>query len=313
MVRIVKDLSTSTTDNSKLCEQLDLVPSSTISSNGFDVTKKYQTRGLMTFEEAEAVACAVLPDVIEGYTVYADDDTGLTNPLCQVPDRLIDSIRITGNKAQAKGVWQIEAKYSSACSISDDQFGFTTTGGTVHITQSLGTIGYGNAAQTYGAIGIQDDGSVEGIDIVASDPQFTITKCFSPGSITPAMFAALSEITPTTNSNDNALGAFGVRNLLFIGADGQGSAYGNEVVNFHFLAQPDTITNLNLATPGGGGRANVAIPKQGHDTIWVQYKKTLDTGTNSEIKVAEAAYVEQTYRSVDFRTHLGIYGSPFNL
>jgi hypothetical protein len=162
-----------------------------------------------------------------------------------------------------------------------DEYSFDTSGGTVHITQSILTKeiqnrgGGGLLPATGGAIGVSKDG-VAGTDKVSPKLEFSITK--EVAFITLAFFG------------------FAAGEVLFLGARGQ--RQGDEwKVQYAFLTGKNRAEFVIV--PG----VLILHDVGGHDHIWVEYEDAESAG--DLIQRPKRAYLEQIYESEDF-TALGL-------
>lgn len=270
-----------------VCPQLELVPSSKIATSGYTTTRAYRIHHAATIEEAEAAAFAQTPLSIP------------PNPP-HVPERFRTSIELRGS-AQHRGSWDAIVEYQSSCSPTDITFAFSTGGGTAHITQSLETLtsvaASGTAPNFQRAIGVTHS-NIEGADIPAADPKFSLTRCYGPGVVDEDVYAILVNLTAKVNSV--GWRGLGVREVLFLGAEGQSVLYGNDTITFHF-AVSKTLYNVPVG--------NMIMPlKRGHDLLWTRYTPTVDGGSSFQIMVPTACYAERVFEQVAFNDVFSTFG-----
>lgn len=202
----------------------------------------------------------------------------------------------------ANSIWKGTVSYlhpdydRSRSATGDNVFSFDTTGGTEHITQSLGTIaayarpGDSAAADDFeGAIGValgQD--RVEGTDIISPTYRWT-ERVYLGNSIVTAAYRA-NVYSLTGKVNEYSFRGFDKGEVLFIGA--RGSQRGSEdwEVTFEFAARPNR-TGLEVGNITG-------IEKEGWQYVWFLYKQR-DTGDDRFLRPIKA-YVEKVYRYGDF-------------
>lgn len=184
----------------------------------------------------------------------------------------------------------------------DYKWSFATTGGTKHVTQALAHINsfvkQGDAAIDYkGAIGVNENGDVEGVDILDKAFKWTETWQLAIDSFSWGYAQVVAELTATVN--DNLFRGFPKWTVLFEGAEGTRSAKDPTILDltFHFAHQR-SADNLTVGDIGNIGKA-------GWDYLWVSYK-TVDGGAAMRTgKVPRQVDTELLYDESNF-TLLGI-------
>jgi hypothetical protein len=191
------------------------------------------------------------------------------------------------------------------------EYSFDMSGGTVHITQSLSTLGsygIGGAAvpDFKKAIGVSKSGgevSVAGVDIGSGSLRLSYTGRFR--FLTRKYLRTLRDTHYTTN-NATYFG-FDAGEVLFTGCTGTYEDGGQAPwkITFNFEVSPNLtdIAIVGTAEPGDAATSLVVTSKGGHAYLWVAYSDQIDAG--EIVPRAKAAYVEQVYESKDFRP-LGI-------
>lgn len=184
-----------------------------------------------------------------------------------------------------------------------DEYSFDTTGGTVHVTQSLQTMEAvgrsGGAAPVYDrAIGVSKDG-VAGADKIAPKLEFSITK--EVEFITLKYVHTLRDLTGSTN--DAPFLGFARGEVLFMGA--KGSRKGEPwKIQYGFLTGKNRDLVEIVPSPNPIDAPTLAVHNvRGHEHVWVTYEDAEDSGRL--IQRPSAAYVERIYDEGDF-TKLGI-------
>lgn len=184
------------------------------------------------------------------------------------------------------------------------EYGFDTTGQTIHVTQSVDTRhkvaldGAGAlvvAPDLGGAIGVSKD-RVEGTDIYAGKLEWTVTMKFA--FLTRKYIRTLRDLTGKVNHEEWQ--GWGAEEVLFLGATGQGKDDDMWSVTFRFA--------VNETIPAGDDRldfgGNLVLPeKVGWDYIWCQYEDAVVDDLH--IQRPKAVYCEKVYPSADF-ADLGI-------
>lgn len=179
------------------------------------------------------------------------------------------------------------------------KYSVSTKGGTIHIERSRETIlsvgrDFGEGAidppDFKGAINFKD-GVAEGCDIVAPNPEITISETADRYEL--GYFLTMCYMTGTIN--DEAWGGFNGGELLFLGQDAQNrdGPAAQWDLTWHFRYSP--------------GESGIEIcdgltvsDKAGWDYLWVAYRKVVDPAANVLAGEPFAAYVERVYRTSDF-------------
>jgi hypothetical protein len=208
------------------------------------------------------------------------------------------------------GVWLAEATYApveyTTQASGGSTFEFDTTGGTVHITHSKQTVttSYGSGYSTSNtpafanAIGVAEDGTIDGVDVTVPQFSFTVTHAFAKSSFTASYINTLYGLTGKVNDYDCTITVngtsltFDAGELLFLGARGGIRDASVAEVTYAFVASPN-VTNQTVAGVTG-------INKNGHEYVWVYYKKAEDTGSKSLAPKPAAVLVERVYDSGNF-------------
>jgi len=195
-----------------------------------------------------------------------------------------------------QGLWLATVYYDrtgAAPHWAEDSYEFDTSGGTQHITQSIGTVG-GYAAPGWGlpsfegAIGVSDNG-VEGVDITVPQLNFSETHHFSslPGKYRQTLFRITGKV------NSAPFRGFAAGEVLFLGASGAKRDRYHETpweVTYRFAVSPNE-SNLVVGNIGG-------ITKRGWDYMWIRYAELEDQ--NAIVKRPVGVYVERVYGDANF-------------
>lgn len=191
------------------------------------------------------------------------------------------------------GHWLCTVRYATGDvvprELTDSSFAFDTTGGTQHITQSLGTVasagvpGGPPVPNHQRAIGANiGTGRVEGVDIPSPVYHFSESHIVPNQNVTSFYKGTLFFLTPTMNNSP--FRGFARGECLFRGVVGQRRGkYGDWDLNFRFAASPNR-TNIEIG-------AIIIASKLGWDYLWVAYGKSVDA--NVLVNVPVAAYVER--------------------
>ena len=202
--------------------------------------------------------------------------------------------------------WKVKAIYETDedgggddGSANDDEdttmFAFDTGGGTKHINQSLKTDGrYPNTAPDFaGAIGVDNEGNVNGVDVTMPVLNFTETHTLNGGRVTTSYKKTLAALTGTVNSG--SFRGFSRGEVLFLGASGTKRS--------KKASAPWEITYRFAVSPNQAGLqvGDIKVTrKYGWDYLWVRYADKVAEGGKNVVKKPIAAYVEMVYPEGDF-------------
>lgn len=169
-------------------------------------------------------------------------------------------------------------------------FNFDTTGGTTNIKAGKAHVNSypAGAPNHQGAIGVKQDGTVDGCDIIVPKLKITFAFKYSSGIITAAKIKDIAAITGTTNSKP-FLG-FAIGELLFLGATGSNGSQQEMEVTFNFEASQNVT---GISTGGISG-----VDKKGHDYLWHEFGDDVHSG--KAITKAKYVHVERVYDSADW-------------
>lgn len=177
----------------------------------------------------------------------------------------------------------------------EPSFAFDTGGGSKHVNQSIATMSRtpADAPDYGGAIGVDADGNVNGIDITMPVMNFSETHYFRASRVTTAYRKRLAELTGTVNIGK--FKGYAPGEVLFLGASGtrQGNHPDDDwEITFRFAVSPNR-ENLKIG--------DLTIKeKLGWDYLWVRYADEVSSDQKSLVKKPESAYVERVYQAADF-------------
>ncbi len=200
----------------------------------------------------------------------------------------------------AEDAWQGSVRYGvRQTNAGDVEWEFDTTGGTEHITHSLGTVGTypapGRIAPNFRqAIGVSGD-NIQGLDVVVPVFNFTLRATLPDSMVTPAYRATVYWLTGCVNQSP--FYGFAAGELKFLGATGAKRNQDSWQITYRFAASP----NVNGLVIGG----ITGITKRGWDYLWVYSEAQADDDAKALVPVPIAVYIEQVCRYADF-TQLGI-------
>jgi hypothetical protein len=188
--------------------------------------------------------------------------------------------------------------------IQDSDYQFTTTGGTSHITHSLETLaaipaeGYPLRNFDRG-IGLNEDNSFDGCDIVTPHVSFTITVSRPRLFLTSDTRMLLAQATGAVNSAP--FDGFAAGELRFNGINSNkveynytenGQSYKNWYwrISYSFEASPNVPLVFN----------NVPVVKRGWDYVWQLVERKENTTTGQLDCAVRQLNVERVYPEFDF-------------
>lgn len=173
-------------------------------------------------------------------------------------------------------------------------FSFDTTGATINIKAAKEHIAsFPDSGPHGGAIGVKDDGEVEGADIIVPALKLTYTFKHPQGIVTEAYARLLSSVTGMTNSA--AFRGFQAGELLFAGGRGSDGTNAEADVGYEFIGS----ANASGLTIGDIS----SIVKGGHHYAWVEFKD--EVVSNKPARKPKRVNIERVYDSFDFPSVLG--------
>ena len=215
--------------------------------------------------------------------------------------------RVNGDTWKVKAVYEADEDGGTADDTSSDEedatvFAFDTGGGTKHLNQSIRTDGkYPSDAPDFGgAIGVDNEGNVNGVDVTMPVLNFTETHVLAGSRVTTSYRKTLADLTGTVNRS--GFRGFASGEVLFLGASGtkrSKKASAPWEITFRFAVSPNQ-SGLEV------GDVKVSR-KYGWDYLWVRYADKVAENGKNVVKKPVAAYVEQVYPAGDFgRLGLGM-------
>jgi len=197
--------------------------------------------------------------------------------------------------AQGGGLWDVEIPYGPI-EKSEFSLSFDTTGESAHITQAKDHIqthtptGVITDPPHEGAIGVIENGQVDGTDIIV--PQFRWTERREL-PIAYASFTYAKILTGVTGKvNLNPFRNFAAGEVRFDGAQGGASNKDPDKcsLTFHFTQSDDTPNAMPSFKNG--------ILKRGWEYLWVEYER--DTKAVDLVTKPKWVHVERVYDAIDF-------------
>lgn len=174
---------------------------------------------------------------------------------------------------------------------------FVVNSRTVRILASESTNKFPNVAATPDfkrLINVNNDGTVQGVDIEFAELGVTVTKQYTAATVTSAFKAKLQEAMNRVNSvifRDYAIGTMRLRSV-----SDQDAGSDNINITYEFLSL-ENRTGFTI-----GDITN--IDKKGHEYLWVRYKQDRDATAKVIKKIPQFVYVEKVYLDFDFNDAL---------
>ena len=166
-------------------------------------------------------------------------------------------------------------------------YSFETGGGTRHLTVSRSSARFPSNAPDYGgAICVDSDGTVHGVDVTMPALTFTINKVYS--SFSASDVSRLASHTGKVNSD--SFEGFAPGEVLFLGASGGKRSDGKWEISYKFSVSPNE-------SAFSVGSINVGA-KKGWDYAWVRYQD--EVSGDAVVRKPAAVYVESVYERASF-------------
>ena len=212
--------------------------------------------------------------------------------------------RINATTWKVKAVYEVDDGGEQPDDDGGDEdttvFAFDTGGGTKHLNQSLKTDGrYPNNAPDFaGAIEVDNEGNVNGVDVTMPVLNFTETHTLSGSRVSTSYKKTLASLTGTVNRS--GFRGFSAGEVLFLGASGTKRSKKSSA--------PWEITYRFAVSPNRAGFkvGDIQVTrKYGWDYLWVRYPDKVAEGGKNVVKKPVGVYVEMVYPEGDFG-NLGI-------
>ena len=208
--------------------------------------------------------------------------------------------RVNRDTWKVKAIWKDEDSDDPDDPDEDEEttsFAFDTGGGTMHRNQSLKTVSKvpNDAPDFNGAIEVDNEGNVNGVDVTMPVFNFTETHVMKGSRVSTSYKKSVAALTGTVNRS--GFRGFSAGEVLFLGASGQKrskKASAPWEITFRFAVSPNQ-SSLQV------GKLKVSN-KKGWDYLWVRYADKVAENRKNVIKEPVAAYVEQVYPTGDFGT-----------
>jgi len=181
--------------------------------------------------------------------------------------------------------------------------GFSTIGGTRHVTTSLET------TQTVAASGFTardfkqsinveysadgGEATVRGVDLLAGAGDLTFTAQFPNAIVTNAYFRTVNELSDPCHTNDDTFYGYDAGELLFKGAVGKSKGMDIFEITFHFLFSKNVASfDVNDEITG--------LTKTGWQYVWSLFQLGSPTVDGRQTMRPKQTFVETVYPEGDF-------------
>jgi Txe/YoeB family toxin of Txe-Axe toxin-antitoxin module len=177
----------------------------------------------------------------------------------------------------------------------EPSFAFDTGGGSRHIMQSLKTTNkYPSSSPDFGgAIGVDNEGNVNGVDVTIPTMNFTETHYMRPSKVSTRYKQTIADLTGSVNNSK--FKGYDAGEVLFLGASGSRRGKRSDdywEITFKFAVSVN-VKNMKV------GDLTVS-KKDGWDYLWVRYHNDVSDDQKNLIKKPVGAYVEQVYEAKNF-------------
>lgn len=238
-----------------------------------------------------------------------DEDAALSAARAKASSRTVSGMSLDSVEVVERingDTWKVKAVYEAEDGGDDNDdggdgdeettsFAFDTGGGTMHRNQSLKTVSKvpNDAPDFNGAIEVDNEGNVNGVDVTMPVLNFTETHTMAGSRVTTSYKKSVAALTGTVNRS--SFRGFAAGEVLFLGASGtkrSRKASAPWEITFRFAVSPNQ-SSLSV------GKLKVSN-KKGWDYLWVRYADKVSDNKKNVVKEPVAAYVEQVYPEGDF-------------
>jgi hypothetical protein len=202
-------------------------------------------------------------------------------------------------------VWRVTVPYSvDSVQPSTFTISFDISGQTTRLTQSKSTIICGRPGKTpknfRGAIGVNQDGSIDGVDVYVP----FLTACYNYLFAGTSMNSAYVRTLYKTVGKMNAApwGPYDKGEAILTKVTGQRKDNNYWELVFS-VAASENKTNIKIGDPSNPASVITVVSKAGWQYLWVYYeeeKVDMGSGLTYVHKVPASAYVENVYDSADY-------------
>jgi len=216
------------------------------------------------------------------------------------PGMVFDEVDV--DERLTENAWKIKATYAVDPGLDTEEeegenlsYTFDTSGGSMHMTQSLKTQSRvpATAPDFEGAIAVDNEGNIEGVDVTMPVFNFSETHTLAATKVTVDYRKTVMELTGTVN--DAPFRGHAAGEVLFLGASGTRRVKEKDSpweITFSFAVSP-TKKNLKV------GELTVG-EKRGWDYLWVRYGDKVSKDGKAVVRRPSAAYVEKVYGDGSF-------------
>lgn len=273
------------------------------------VQRSYEADRVETDKDGEITARELLYLVFEA----ADEDAAVSAVMAEAPEKDGDGLKRRGATVEdrlAPDAWKVRVAYAPSGGDDEDDdedpngYTFDTGSGTMHRAVALSHIGDyapedGTVLDFDGAIGVDADGNVGGVDVVMPQPGFTETVDISKKHFKARYKRRL--IAMTGKVNEKKFRGYAPGEVRFDGASASRNG-GNWRVTFRFSVSPNAekIEVGDIVIEGTAQKP----AKEGWDYLWFSYAdaETKDEAGNvvAVVRRPVCAHIERVYERGDF-------------
>ncbi len=253
--------------------------------------------GTVTEDQAFAALLAGVPATVGTFELVTSD--------CDVEE-------IAANIYYGTAVWTAPGTDPDKQEVGNFSISFDISGTNQKRMYSLRTVNKYNGTALgitlrdfHGAIGVNEDGTVEGCDVLVPTTTFSLDYTVAPADITDAYVAMLSRTVGKVNSATYK--GFAAGELLLTRVSGRKRDEEAWDLSFGFaVSENRTDLKIGVTASKPNGVVQGDIVKDGWDYLWVYYK-TIDNPTTKVVeKRLENVFVERVYERADFAATLNL-------
>lgn len=262
-----------------------------ISGNAISAERRFFINGTNSLVDARAAL-----------VTWLTDNSGLTFANLPYKDCDLDE--------DILGAWRARVMYASPSGGGGggggggtlDAIGFDTSGTTRKVTRGLDEKKSSGAPAASNLIGVNQDGTVEGVEAVGKVFNFSRRKSLLPASVTTAYIGALFAATGTVNNDEWS--DFLAGEVLYRGVRGQKSYAGPWELEFFFSAVPTPFADSELGRvkiTKSGGFIQIDNVKP-WDAVWTLNRTIKVTVDTIDIAIPDPwhGYANKVYEASNF-------------
>lgn len=254
---------------------------------GKSAERLYLIRGATSEAEARTalLAAAEVPTTVNGWPRV-------------VADFGVDEIE--ENLFEGVASWANPNYDPSQQEIGEFSYSFDISGQTQHITHSIATVSSdaapGSAHRNFhGAINVQPNGDIGGVDVSVPVFNFTMSLARAVADVDMAYVLALANLVGRTN--DDTFQGFAAGELLFTSVHGTRQNDEKWNIDFGFARMPN---KEDIVLNAGTVREMTVPSKKGWEYLWCYFDTFEDVSNHTLVKFISNYYVEKVNDEGDF-------------